>query len=424
MKPSCRKNSVTIHAAYLLLGFLLILVFTLPVSAQFTTGQLTGTIVDPSGAGVANATVTVKNMGTGFTQTTTSSSAGEYRFPTLPVGTYQITTSVPGFQTFTQQGVTLATSQTVTLPVQLKVGSVSQKVTVTANATLVTTNSATLGQLINNREIVGLPLNSRYAQQLVFLIPGAANVTANYCAANCEGGTFPSEQYAKINGAGANGVAYLLDGSDYTDSYLNTNLPFPNPDALQDFNVMTDNMSAIYGNAIGGVVNITLKSGTNAIHGNVFEFYQNDMFNSKNWFATSVSPLRQNQFGGTIGGPILKNRLFYFGSYQGTRFSTTNNGLGAFVPNAAERKGDFSYFTPGAPTCAPYGTCFQLYVPNTPDSGLCSISEQPDSRQSRSNVSSERNSASQRRATGPPVHSGFSQRQLLLQRSADCSKHR
>ncbi len=314
---------------------------------------------------MANATVTVKNMGTGYTQTTTSTSAGEYRFPTLPVGTYQITTSVPGFQTFTQQGVTLATSQTVTLPVQLKVGSVSQKVTVTANATLVTTNSATLGQLINNREIVGLPLNSRYAQQLVFLIPGAANVTANYCAANCEGGTFPSEQYAKINGAGANGVAYLLDGSDYTDAYLNTNLPFPNPDALQDFNVMTNNMSAIYGNAIGGVVNITLKSGTNAIHGNVFEFYQNDMFNSKNWFATSVSPLKQNQFGGTIGGPILKNRLFYFGSYQGTRFSTTNNGLGAFVPNAAERSGDFSFFTPGAPTCAPYGTCVQLVNPIT-----------------------------------------------------------
>src|SRR6185437_11692927 len=322
----------------------LILVFglTIPALAQFTTGRLGGRVLDPSGQGVPNAKVTAEDIGTGYTRTATSGNSGDYLFPSLPVGTYQISVAVAGFSTFTQKGVTIATGQAVTLPVQLKVGSVAQKVTVTANATLVTTNSATLSQLINTREIVGLPLNNRYAQQLVFLTPGAANVTANYCAANCEGGTFPSEQYAKINGAGANGVSYQLGGSDYNDSYLNTNLPFPNPDAIQDFNVMTSNMSTIYGDAIGGVVNITLKSGTNGIHGNVFEFFQNDAFNAKNWFAQSVSPLNQNQFGGTIGGPIVKNRLFYFGSYQGTRFSTTNNGLGAFVPNQAERNGDFS----------------------------------------------------------------------------------
>lgn len=349
------------------LSLILVCGLTIPALAQFTTARLGGRVLDPSGQGVPNAKVTAEDMGTGYTRSATSGSSGEYLFPSLPVGTYQITVTVAGFSTFTQKGVTMATGQAVTLPVQLKVGSVAQKVTVTANATLVTTNSATLSQLINTREIVGLPLNNRYAQQLVFLTPGAANVTANYCAANCEGGTFPSEQYAKINGAGANGVSYLLGGSDYNDSYLNTNLPFPNPDAIQDFNVMTDNMSAIYGDAIGGVVNITLKSGTNGIHGNVFEFFQNDAFNAKNWFAQSVSPLNQNQFGGTIGGPIVKNRLFYFGSYQGTRFSTTNNGLGAFVPNEAERNGDFSYFTPGAATCAPYGTCFQL---NDPATGL------------------------------------------------------
>jgi hypothetical protein len=124
---------------------------------------------------------------------------------------------------------------------------------VTANASLVTTDSPTLSVLIGERDVVGLPLNGRYAQQLVFLVPGAANVTTNYCAANCEGGVFPDEQYAKVNGAAANGVSYQLDGANYNDTYINTNLPFPNPDAIQDFNVLTGNMSAIYGDAIGGL---------------------------------------------------------------------------------------------------------------------------------------------------------------------------
>jgi hypothetical protein len=132
----------------------------------------------------------------------------------------------------------------------MQVGLVQQSVMVTANASLVTTDSATVGQLISEQEVAGLPLNGRYAQQLVFLVPGAANVTANYCASNCEGGVFPDEQYAKINGAGANGVSYQLDGANYNDTYINTNLPFPNPDAIQDFNVMTNNMSAIYGGAM------------------------------------------------------------------------------------------------------------------------------------------------------------------------------
>jgi Carboxypeptidase regulatory-like domain/TonB-dependent Receptor Plug Domain len=333
--------------------------------AQFTTARLDGAVVDSSGAGVVGAGVKIVQTGTGYSQLATSGASGEFVFPTLPVGTYQITVTMTGFDTYTQNGIALATGQTVTVPVKLTVGSVAQNVVVNANATMVTTDSATLGQLIDQKQIVGLPLNSRYVQQLVFLIPGAENVTANYCAANCEGGVFPSEQYAKINGAGANGVSYQLDGADYNDTYINTNLPFPNPDAIQDFNVMTDNMSAIYGDAIGGVVNISLKSGADAIHGDLFEFYQNSTFDSKNWFAQSVSPLNQNQFGGDIGGPILKNRLFYFGSYQGTRFSSTNNGLGSFVPNSNERNGDFSDLLPGSPICQPYGTCVQLVNPFT-----------------------------------------------------------
>ncbi len=347
------------------LGIILVLWFTMPMLAQFTTARLAGRVLDPSGQSLSNATVTVMDIGTGYTRTTTASDSGEYLFPSLPVGNYQLTVTLAGFSTYTQKGITLAVGQTVTVPVELKLGSVSQQVTVTANGSLVTSDSATLGQVIGQKDIVGLPLNSRYAQQLVFLVPGAENVTASYCAANCEGGVFPGEQYAKVNGAGANGVSYQLDGADYNDTYINTNLPFPNPDAIQEFNLLTSNMSAVYGNAIGGIVNISLKSGTNSIHGGLFEFYQNDRFNSKNWFAQSVSALNQNQFGGFIGGPILKDKLFYFGSYQGTRFGTTNNGLSAYVPDAKERVGDFSEIAPGSPICEPFGTCIQLVDPVT-----------------------------------------------------------
>jgi len=354
------------RCASLLVGLVLVASLGEPSSAQFTTAQLNGPVADTSGAALVGATVEVVQVGTGYRKSTTTDVSGEYLFPSLPVGDYQITVTLSGFSTYTQKGITLATGQAVTLPIKMKVGSDAQNITVNANASMVTTDSATLGQLIDQKDIVGLPLDNRYVQQLVFLTPGAANVTANYCAANCEGGVFPSEQYAKVNGAGANGVSYQLDGADYNDTYINTNLPFPNPDAIQDFNLMTSNMSATYGDAIGGVVNVTLKSGTDSIHGDAFEFAQNSVFNAKNYFATTVSPLSQNQFGGDVGGPIIKNRLFYFGSYQGTRFSTTNNGQGAFVPNAAERTGDFSDLLPAAGICSEsLGTCVQLVNPNT-----------------------------------------------------------
>jgi hypothetical protein len=169
--------------------------------AQFTTARLTGSAVDSAGSAVAGATVQVEQLGTGFTRSDTTDASGQFLSPSLPVGTYRVQVTQPGFESFIQTGVTLATSQTVTLPIKLKVGSVSANVTVEANASMVTTDSPALGQLIDQKQIVRLPFSSRSVQQLVFLVPGAANVTANYCAANCEGGVFPSEQYAKVNGA-------------------------------------------------------------------------------------------------------------------------------------------------------------------------------------------------------------------------------
>jgi hypothetical protein len=320
----------------------------MPVWAQYTTARLSGIVSDPSGAVVAGATITVQEVGTGYTQSTNSTSGGQYLFPSLPVGTYQITVSMAGYTSYVQKGIVLSLGQAAAQDVQLRVGRVEQQVVVNANSSLVTTDSATVGQLIDQREISQLPLNGRDVQQLVFLAPGTTNVTANYCAANCEGGVFPSEQYAKVNGGGANGVNYLLDGVDANDTYINANVPFPNPDAIQEFNLITGNMSASFGNAIGGVVNVVTKSGTDQIHGDVFEFLQNSALDASDYFSQGhVNPLKQNQFGGSVGGPIVKNRLFYFGSYQGTRFRTANNGQIATVPNATERTGDFSDVLPG-----------------------------------------------------------------------------
>ena len=356
MKTKSWRLSSPVKWLALLLGLILLFAPCTQVWAQYTTARLSGIVSDPSGAVVAGATITVQEVDTGYTQTTKSESAGEYLFPSLPVGTYQITVSGGGYNQYLQRGIVLSVGQAATQNVRLQVGMVSQQVVVTENSSLVTTDSATVGQLIDQREISQLPLNGRDVQQLVFLAPGTTNVTANYCAANCEGGVFPSEQYAKVNGGGANGVNYLLDGVDANDTYINTNVPFPNPDAIQEFNLITGNMSATYGNAIGGVVNVVTKSGTDQIHGDVFEFIENNALDASNYFSGGlVNPLKQNQFGGSIGGPIIKNRLFYFGSYQGTRFRTAQNGQIAVVPNAAERTGDFSDLLPGT----------QLVNPNT-----------------------------------------------------------
>lgn len=324
------------------LAIMVVLGAAAPAWAQFTTASLGGQVTDASGGVVVGATVRLRDTGTGQVFSARTSAAGRYLFPALPVGGYRLTVSKAGFQTFVQTGIVLNVNQAATQSVTLKVGATSQEVTVSGNAPLVTTRSAAVGQLVNRRSIANLPLNGRQAQSLVFLVPGAADVTNNYCGAGCEGGAYPGEQYADVNGGGPNGVNYQLDGADNNDTYMNTNLPFPDPDAIQEFSVQTGNMSAEYGNAVSGVVNIVTKSGTNRFHGDLFEFLRNDAFDARNFFATTRDRLKQNQFGGTLGGPILRNKLFFFASYQGEITRTAPNGNIAIVPTLAERGGDFS----------------------------------------------------------------------------------
>jgi hypothetical protein len=333
--------------AFLFSSFLLTVLWATTALAQYTTARLSGTVQDNTGAAVPGATVIVEQAGTGYKQEVKSGAAGEYLFPSLPVGNYQLTVEMAGFSTYVQKGIGLEVGQAASQKVALAVGAITQQVTVEGSSNQVTTDDAAISQVIDEKSMESMPMNGREAQQLVFLVPGAVDVSGQNCGANCEGGVLPGEQYAKVNGGGSNGVYYLLDGVDYNDMYINTNLPFPSPDALQEFNVQTDNMSATYGNATGGVANVVTKSGTDQIHGDVFEYLRNYAMDAKNYFATSPNPLKQNQFGGTVGGPILKGKLFYFGSYQGTRQNTSVNGLISQVPTQAERNGDFSALLPG-----------------------------------------------------------------------------
>lgn len=310
--------------------------------AQYTTSTLGVTVLDPSGAPVSDAKITIQNLDTGLQKTSISGANGSFTFAALPVGKYQVTVEKPGFSKFTQTGITLTIDQPVSIPVTLRIGDVLQQVTVAADAELVNTESGTVGQVINTKKIVDLPLDGREPQALLFLAAGTVNETGNYCLVNCQGGVYPGEQDANVNGAGPRGVNYEMDGGGHNDTYLNANLPFPNPDAMQEFNVETDNLSAQYGIGAGAVVNLVTKSGTNDIHGDVFEFVRNGDFNARNFFAPTQDTLKRNQYGGAIGGPILKNKLFYFGTYQGTKIRSAAQGNVEFVPTAAERSGDFS----------------------------------------------------------------------------------
>ena len=345
--PACLLlDTIRLTPALILLSLLAAFTGTAPMLAQYTTARLTGTVQDKGGAAIPGATVTIEQRGTGYMETVKSRATGEYQFPSLPVGTYRLTVEAAGFSTYVQDGMILSVGQAASQPVTLGVGAVTQQVTVQGSVNQVTTDDAAITQVINEQSIASLPMNGREAQQLVFLVPGAVDVSDQNCGNNCEGGVLPSEQYAKVNGGGANGVYYLLDGVDYNDSYINANLPFPSPDALEEFNVQTDNMSAVYGNATGGVANVVTKSGTDEFHGDVFEYLRNYAMDAKNFFATSPNPLKQNQFGGVIGGPILKRKLFFFGSYQGTRQNTAQNGQIVQVPTQAERSGDFTDLLP------------------------------------------------------------------------------
>jgi len=311
-------------------------------NAQYTTGSLTGVVSDPTGAAVSDARVTVRNVATSYQESVSTGQDGSFAFPRLRVGTYELTAERTGFDLYVQNGITISVNQAASVSVPLTVGAQNQRITVSADTELVTVSSPTVSQVIDQTRILDLPLNGREAQTLVFLGAGAADVTSLYPAFGHQGGVYPGEQEASVNGSDPESISYQLDGGDHNDTYINLNLPFPNPDALREFSLQSDNISAAYGNSASGVVNVVTRSGTNEFHGDVFEFLRNGDLNARNFFAPTQDTLKRNQFGGAVGGPVLKNKLFFFGTYQGTRIRSTSESQISQVPTAAERNGDFS----------------------------------------------------------------------------------
>src|SRR6267143_314718 len=284
-------------------------------------GSIAGRITDPGGASVANAKVTALQVGTGFSRSALSDTEGLFVIPSLQPATYDLSVEANGFSTARESGIVLLADQTLTVNVGLKLGMTTEVVTVTTNAVQVDTSTSTLKQVIEQQRISELPLNGRNAAQLTLLVAGAVN-SPNGGADQGATKTFPGAVTYSANGARQDTISYQLDGANYVDEYTNVNQPFPFPDALQEFSVQTSNYSAEYGENAGGVVHVITKSGTNSFHGDAFEFVRNPALNAQNFFATPTTPdqIKRNQYGGTIGGPVIHDQTFFFGGYQRTAF--------------------------------------------------------------------------------------------------------
>ena len=326
-------------------------------------GRITGVVTDASGAAVPTATVTATEAGTGFVTTVVTNGQGEFDLPALKPTIYSITVSAPSFSTYTQKNVVLAADQSLTLNAIVNVGGVEQTATVTSEVPQVDTTSSTLAQDVNTEQINELPLNGRNAAALTQYVAGVA---PGYNFAGADSGitkTFPSVILTTVAGLPSNMTNYLLDGGNNIDEYTEVNDPFPMPDALQEYSVLTANYNAQYGGDGAGVINIITKSGTDKFHGDLFEYVRNGDLNAANYFgyaqATPSSPvvktpdpLKRNQFGGTIGGPILRKKAyFFFGTQMTTYRDAATSGSAAIVPTAAQLSGQFSTAVYDPATC-------------------------------------------------------------------------
>ncbi len=297
-----------------------------------STGQLVGDVTDPSGAAIPAATVTVKDPATGETRNVTADRVGHYVVPLLPPGTYSVTASATGFAAGSANNITVPAATSTTVNLQLTVGSSEQTVTVESNAEMLQTENAALGQTTDSTTLTGLPLTSRNFTEILQLNPGVASSLPN--AASLGKGTVD----VNVNGARVSDNGYQLDGQDALNIQVQgsagilaeSGVSIPNPDAIEEFRVQTGDYDATFGRSAGGNVDVITKSGTNQYHGDIFEFLRNTDLNANDFFRNAAGQsrpvLRQNQFGGAFGGPILKNKLFFFVSYQGTR---QTNGLGS-----------------------------------------------------------------------------------------------
>jgi hypothetical protein len=311
-------------------------------NAQVATGTILGGVTDATGGAVPGANITATNLDTQFTRSTTTDASGQYSLQLMPVGRYQVDVTLDGFKNFSQTGIVLEVGRNARIDARIEAGNVSEVVSVTADAPLVETATASLSRAVSQREVLNLPLVNRDLYQLLSITGG---VTSNE-ASNSLGGP---EQTTTVNGsqrAQIGTVNFQLDGGNNTAGLRGTGNPAPNPEAVQEFRVITSNFSAEYGRYPAGVVDVVTKSGTNNWRGAAFEFFRDEALNAKRWAppgATSAKePLDRNQYGAAFGGPIARDKTFFFTSYSGLRQTETYYRNTAVVPTPAERNGDFS----------------------------------------------------------------------------------
>ncbi len=305
--------------------------------AQDPTGVLEGRVADPSGATVPRAGVTAQNQATGFVASQTTTQAGTFHFSYLPVGIYNLRVNAPGFSDFEATGIRIDVDRVVSFPVSLQIATSKTHVDVTGIGATVDVSS-TLGNVVSSREATDLPLNGRNLTQLGLLQPGVAPMTFGLLEA---GGIARSGQAYSVNGQPPEANNYLLDGVSNVDS-VNGGFALRTPvDAVSEFRILTSNAPAEYGETSGATTTVVTKSGTNEFHGALYDFLRNSAFDARNFFAAATEPLHQNQFGVTLGGPLRRNRDFFFAYYEGQR-DRQGETRAAIVPTAAERRGDFS----------------------------------------------------------------------------------
>ena len=360
--------------AVLWLGLFMALLTMSQAAAQQATAQITGTVTDPSGAIIVGAKVTLINSDTGISHSTVTNKEGIYLFTLVPIGAYQVTVERERFRKYEQKGITLEINQNARVDVALQLGNTTEVVEVNAAATQVDTVSATLGKVETTQRILSLPLVERDTMQLGLLQAGVVAPEAEDGSGNA----------FAVAGQRSESLTFLIDGSDNNDFLSNNMVVNPNPDAVAEFKILTNNYEAEYGRTSGGIVNQVIKSGTNSIHGSLFEFFRNTDLDASDYFLTTPNPnggfthhvpeYKRNLFGGSIGLPVKKDKAFFFASYQGARRREGQLAPAFQVLSPAERTGDFSELYTGTIDPATGFDTGQLFNPTDPSGGpfLCS----------------------------------------------------
>src|ERR1700694_1357061 len=333
VRPRSSRCPDTAHLNPLCRALVACFLFPALLSAQGTGGRILGRIADPTGAVLSGVKITPTNDATGVAHDTVSSGSGDYAFPDLAVGTYSLSFDLRGFKNSVRHDITLDVNQVITLNMMMQGGQNQKVVDITSEAPLVDTSSTQLGAVVNNRSVNELPLNARDSYQFLQLQPGVQSQLGS------SGGTFYGSDSAgsvSVNGGRDRANNFSVNGGDANDQFVNLPTIQPTPDAIEEFRVISNTFDAEYGRNSGAVVDVVTKSGTNQWHGNVYEYFRNKVLNAQGYFNTVKPQFNQNQFGGTFGGPLRKDRTFFFTSYEGRRIRQGISGQTVSLPSSAE----------------------------------------------------------------------------------------